>query len=182
MKKNTIFITSGIVLILIVGCAIYFWLSSAGIISQPSLSKETIISKNIAPFSFNGSLSIENLEDFGPGVLEGKNARYMYFKLGTYGNIQESIISTATVYTYNSTSAPQEFLDNTKLLWDEKKVPYETQYFKEKRVYSFSRGDQSDFIWAHETHLIQISVDRERGSKDMNKGLEVRDAYINKYS
>jgi len=184
LKSNNVWIWIIIFLILIVvGTGAYLLLSGENSISQLS-SKGALISKDILPFNFNGSqsLSKENLENIGSNVLEGSNARYLYFKLGEYGNVQESIISSATVYTFNSASSSQEFLDKTKLLWDEKSVTYTIQTLKGKKVYTFTRGDQNQFMWAHNNYLIQINVDREKGVTDMTKGLEVRDAYLNKYN
>lgn len=183
-KKSKSWIWILILLILIaVGIGIYLLLSGENSISQLSPGGPLIL-KDISPFSFNGSqsLSQENLESIGSNVLEGNNARYLYFKLGNYGNVQESIISSATVYTFNSASATQEFLDKTKRLWDERKLSYTTQILQGKNVYTFTHGDQNQFMWAHENYLIQISIDRERGVTDMTKGLEVRDAYLKKYS
>jgi hypothetical protein len=151
-------------------------------ISQKSSGE--IITRDIEPYHFNGSvdLTAENLQALAPNVLTGKNARYFYIQTNNYGSVGKGTITSVNVYTFNNAQNTQEFLDQTKFHWDERNLNYSSQSISGKKIYVFTYGDQNQFMWAHENHLIQITIDRENGLIAMDKGFEVRDAYIKKYS
>jgi len=174
MKKVFWFI--GVLLFFILAFLVYDFATH---LYSASLADGEIIPKDISPYVFQGNLS-QSMDDFGSSVI-GQNARYLYTQVSLSGSIRGSS-SSATVYSFEDENTVKAFFDKTKALWDSKDLAYSVSTLNKKIVYVFTRGDRSDFMWVHEKYLIQVSVDREVGNMSLDEGLEVRDAYLKKYS
>lgn len=178
-KTNIIFILV-IILLIILCIGIFMLFFNKYPSSEESSFQEKISSSDIPPFKFNTSMFLSREVIESNNLTEGNSTVYIYSKLGEYGMVEESAISRASIYKFNSISEAQNLLQRN--LERNKRHPYTLQILNGKEVYTSNLGDSNDFLWVHDNYLIHIIIDREKGNIPLDRGLEVRDAYLKIYS